>query len=164
MSWRTETPVRRPRRGNSSSICFRRAAVRGSFSSELSVKCHARHNWPARIRGVAARLLRLPLAPLDRLNNRGRADVVQVAGRCGNRGVPELFRDNPYVHALGSWLAHRKSEEAASIWPQAGDTIGRVYEMLGSATPLKRWLVACLWKKLQENAAHCGRGELDLEP
>ena len=69
-----------------------------------------------------------------------------------------------YVHALGSWLAGREAEEAVSIWPSAEDTIRRVYKTVGGATPVKRWLVACLWKHIQENQAHCGRGELDISP
>lgn len=69
-----------------------------------------------------------------------------------------------FVHALGSWLAGRTPQEAASIWPAGEETARRVYELLGDVTPRKRWLVACLWKKLQENQARHGRGALDEEP
>jgi hypothetical protein len=39
-----------------------------------------------------------------------------------------------------------------------------VYRVLGKTTARKRWLVAYLWKKLQENQAHHGCGALDEEP
>jgi hypothetical protein len=68
-----------------------------------------------------------------------------------------------HVHALGSWLAGRTQQEATSMWPASDKTVGRVYELLGDANPRKRWLVACLWKKLQENQARHGRGALDDE-
>lgn len=69
-----------------------------------------------------------------------------------------------YVHALGSWLAQRMIDEAIAIWPDAEETLRKVYATLGKTTPVKRWLVACLWKHLQESQAHCGRGALDVEP
>jgi hypothetical protein len=69
-----------------------------------------------------------------------------------------------YIHALASWLAGRTPQEAASIWPPSKETARRVYELLGDVTPRKRWLAACLWKKLQENQARHGRGALDEEP
>jgi hypothetical protein len=69
-----------------------------------------------------------------------------------------------YVHALASWLGGRTPQEAASIWPPSKETARRVYELLSDVTPRKRWLVACVWKKLQENQARHGRGALDEEP
>lgn len=69
-----------------------------------------------------------------------------------------------YVHALGSWLAGRRAEEAEAIWPAGGDTVRRVYELVGEGRPQKRWLVACLWKKLREHHAALGRGALDESP
>ena len=69
-----------------------------------------------------------------------------------------------YVHAMGSWLAHRTPEEAINIWPPAEEIIGNVYAILGTETPVKRWLVALLWKRLQDNQAKHGRGALDTDP
>ena len=69
-----------------------------------------------------------------------------------------------YVHVLGSWLARRTPEEAVAIWPPCEDPARRVYHILGDATPRKRWLVAGLWKKLQDNQARHGRGALDEQP
>jgi hypothetical protein len=69
-----------------------------------------------------------------------------------------------YVHALGSWLAQQTREEAAMIWPPSEDTLQRVYGLLGEATPHKRWLVACLWKKLRDHHRDLGRGALDAQP
>ena len=69
-----------------------------------------------------------------------------------------------YVHALGSWLVGRTIHQDVSIWPPSKDTTEMVCRVLGEATPRKRWLVACLWKKLQENQAHHGCGALDEEP
>ncbi|MDY7010139.1 MAG: hypothetical protein SVV80_05230 [Planctomycetota bacterium] len=69
-----------------------------------------------------------------------------------------------YIHVLGSWLAGRTPEEAISIWPPCEETVRHVYDVLDNPTPPKRWLVACLWKKLQENQAHHGRGALDEQP
>jgi hypothetical protein len=69
-----------------------------------------------------------------------------------------------YVHALGSWLAGRAPEAAAEIWPAGRETVFHVYGLLGEATPVKRWLTACLWQKLRENQAHHGRGPLDEKP
>ena len=61
-------------------------------------------------------------------------------------------------------MAGRTPEEATSIWPPCADIAPRVYDVLGGATPRKRWLVACLWKKLQDTDAHLGRGPLDEQP
>ena len=69
-----------------------------------------------------------------------------------------------YVHVLGSWLARRTMEEAIEIWSPCADMAGRVYNVLADPTPVKRWLVACLWKKLQDNQAEDGRGALDEQP
>jgi hypothetical protein len=69
-----------------------------------------------------------------------------------------------HVHALASWLAGRTPQEAVSIWPASEETVRRVYDILGDVDPRKRWLTACLWKKLQENQARHGRGALDEEP
>ena len=69
-----------------------------------------------------------------------------------------------YVHALGSWLAGRTPEEVASIWPASKETARRAYERLGGVSPRKRWLVASLWKRLQDNQADHGRGALDEQP
>jgi hypothetical protein len=69
-----------------------------------------------------------------------------------------------YVHVLGSWLAHRTQEEAVEIWPPSVDTALRVYSLLGEPGPHKRWLAACLWKKLQDHHARLGRGALDYQP
>jgi len=69
-----------------------------------------------------------------------------------------------YVHVLGSWLARRTVEETVAIWPPCEDIAHRVYDVLRDVTPRKRWLVACLWKKLRENQAKHGRGALDDEP
>ena len=69
-----------------------------------------------------------------------------------------------YVHVLGSWLVRRTVEEAVEIWPSCADIAPRVYDVLGEATPCKRWLVACLWKNLQDTDAHLGRGALDEDP
>jgi hypothetical protein len=69
-----------------------------------------------------------------------------------------------YVHALGSWLVGRAPQEAATIWPEGRDTVDHVYQVLGDGNPRKRWLAACLWKKLQEDRVHGGRGALDEDP
>jgi hypothetical protein len=69
-----------------------------------------------------------------------------------------------YVHVLGSWLAGRTLEEAATIWPECEGTGQRLYDLLGDPALRKRWLVACLWKTLQENQAHHGLGALDDQP
>lgn len=69
-----------------------------------------------------------------------------------------------YVHTLGSWLAGRTIDQASEIWPPSGDTLRAVYATLGEPSLRKRWLVACLWKNLQEIQAWAGRGSLDEEP
>jgi hypothetical protein len=69
-----------------------------------------------------------------------------------------------YVHVLGSWLARRTTEEAVGIWPPCEDIAHRVYDVLGDPTPVKCWLVACLWKKVTEDPAGQGRGALDEQP
>lgn len=91
----------------------------------------------------------------------GRSVVLPGAGR--ERERIESVVTN-YVHAMGSWLAGREEDEAVAIWPPGGDTVRRVYSLVGGATPVKRWLVACLWKDLQDRQADCGRGELDVSP
>ena len=69
-----------------------------------------------------------------------------------------------YVHALGSWLTDWTVDQATSIWPQSEQTLRVVYAKLGEPSSRKRWLVACLWKNLQEIQAWAGRGALDEEP
>jgi hypothetical protein len=69
-----------------------------------------------------------------------------------------------YVHVLGSWLARRSIAETVAIWPACGEVVAPVYQVLGEPTPLKRWLVACLWKRLQDHMAWRGRGALDEQP
>lgn len=76
--------------------------------------------------------------------------------------VHEMVTD--YVHALGSWLAGRTPQVAVSIWPASEEVVHRVFEILGESSRRKRWLAACLWKKLQDNQAHNGRGALDEQP
>jgi hypothetical protein len=69
-----------------------------------------------------------------------------------------------YIHSLVSWLAGRTIKEALSVWPASKETVEHVYNALRKATPRERWLVACLWKKMMEGHAHCGRGEIDKDP
>lgn len=69
-----------------------------------------------------------------------------------------------YVNALGSWLAARSPKDGILNWPDSESVLMGVYETLGSSDPKKRWLVACLWKQLQENMTHPGRGLLDTYP
>jgi hypothetical protein len=69
-----------------------------------------------------------------------------------------------YVHALGSWLAGRTPNEAVAIWPPCEQAQPRVYGALGDPDPRKRWLAACLWKKLQESDRQHGLGPLDRQP
>lgn len=69
-----------------------------------------------------------------------------------------------YVHVLGSWLAGRTLEETISIWPPSEETARRLWAVLEEPTPRKRWLVACLWKRLSENYAKLGRGAIDEQP
>ena len=68
-----------------------------------------------------------------------------------------------YVHILGSWLDNRSEEQADEIWP-CRPLIQRVYADLGEKSNIKRWLVACLWKHLQDNQRKHGRGMLDKQP
>jgi hypothetical protein len=91
----------------------------------------------------------------------GRAVPLPGAGQ-ERRRIHEAVTN--YVHALGSWLAGRTAEEAASTWPPSEETARQTYDALGKATARKRWLVACLWNKLRENQADHGRGALDEEP
>ena len=69
-----------------------------------------------------------------------------------------------YVHTLGSWLMGRTIDVTIDVWPRCEHTARFLYENLGEASPRKRWLVACLWKNLQEVQSHAGRGPLDEEP
>jgi len=95
--------------------------------------------------------------------NVGAGEIVPLPGAGEER--KRIHREvTNYVHVLGSWLANRSLEEAASIWPPSEETGCRVYGVLGDITPRKRWLVACLWKKLKENQAHHGCGALDEQP
>jgi hypothetical protein len=66
-----------------------------------------------------------------------------------------------YVHTLVSWLAGRTIKDAVLIWPDSKATLKYLYEKLGKPTLRKRWLIACLWKKLLEDRALRGRGALD---
>ena len=66
-----------------------------------------------------------------------------------------------YVHTLGSWLMGRTQDQATELWPQCEQTARSVHQMLGEPSPRKRWLVACLWKNLQEIQSFAGRGPLD---
>ena len=69
-----------------------------------------------------------------------------------------------YVHALGSWLAGRTCDHTIAIWPPGEQVARSVFGVLGISTPRKRWLVARLWKRLQDANARLGRGPLDDEP
>ena len=69
-----------------------------------------------------------------------------------------------YVHSLGSWLMGRTVSETVEIWPASEETARRVFGVLGTPTPRKRWLAACLWKRLQDVQSGAGRGPLDEEP
>jgi hypothetical protein len=69
-----------------------------------------------------------------------------------------------YVHALGSWLMGRPAGEAVSVWQPSESVIRHVYGKLGRPDPRRRWLAACLWKRLQEAQADSGRGALDEHP
>ena len=66
-----------------------------------------------------------------------------------------------YVHVLGSWLSRRTVEQTVRIWSPCENTARCIYRRLGKTTMRKRWLVACLWKKLREDRTHGGRGALD---
>jgi hypothetical protein len=91
----------------------------------------------------------------------GRPVTLPGAGQEGKR-----IRDTVtnYVHALGSWVAGRKLKETIEIWPACEDVATRAYDMLGKAAPVKRWLVASLWRKLQDHEVKHGRGALDDQP
>ena len=69
-----------------------------------------------------------------------------------------------YAHSIGSWLAGRSLPEAAALFPPAEPICARVYAALQAPTPRKRWLAACLWKKLGDDRAFAGRGLLDEDP
>jgi len=69
-----------------------------------------------------------------------------------------------YVHVLGSWLIRRTLKDAVRIWPSCEGIAQHVYSALKEPTPVARWLVACLWKKLRQNQAEHGRGALDSQP
>ena len=69
-----------------------------------------------------------------------------------------------YVHTLGSWLVGRTIGQAAGMWPQSEHTLHAVYATLGEPSLRKRWLVASLWKDLQEIQTWAGRGPLDDQP
>jgi hypothetical protein len=101
---------------------------------------------------------------IDRqLANIGAGQVVPLPGAGGER--KRIYREiTNYVHALGSWLVGRTPAEAAEIWPDSEQTVTRVYAVLGDPVPKKRWLAACLWKQLQDNQAHHGRGPLNDQP
>jgi len=63
--------------------------------------------------------------------------------------------------ALDGWLAGLDPDESARAWTQAKETCIQVTEMLGSTTPLKRYLVATLWKKMR---MHKGNANLWAKP
>jgi len=93
----------------------------------------------------------------------GSGDPVKLPGEGEERR--RIYREvTNYVHVLGSWLAARTAREAVTIWPESEETVHRLYDRLGDSSLRKRWLVACLWKKLQENQARHGRGGLDKNP
>lgn len=97
------------------------------------------------------------------LANIGASEIVSLPGAGEKRKRIHGAVTN-YVHVLGSWLARRMVQEAVGIWPPCEDIARRVYDVLGDATPRRRWLVVCLWKKLLENEAEHGRGALDEQP
>ena len=68
------------------------------------------------------------------------------------------------MHALGSWLVDQSLDDADNGWESGAEVTQTVYDVLGSATPIKRWLAACLWMMLRMNQAHLGRGALDTDP
>jgi len=69
-----------------------------------------------------------------------------------------------YVHILGSWLMGRSEKETTDIWPESSPYVASVFSGLGDPTPVKRWLVASLRKKLSRNQRHHGGGALDADP
>ena len=69
-----------------------------------------------------------------------------------------------YVHALGSWLMGRSKEEAIEIWPDGEQVVTRLYTRLGAQSPRKKWLVASLWKHLQDSDRNRGHGPLTQDP
>lgn len=95
--------------------------------------------------------------------NIGAGRIVALPGQ-GEQRRMLLETVTNYVHVLGSWLAGRPPEEAVRIWPACESKAGWVYETLGQPTPVKRWLVACLWKMQLDADASLGRGALDEEP
>jgi len=97
------------------------------------------------------------------LANIGAGQIVPLPG-AGEERERILGAVTNYVYVLGSWWARRMVEESVKNWPPCGDIAHRVYSILGEATPEKRWLVACLWKRLQDADAEHGRGALDEQP
>ena len=69
-----------------------------------------------------------------------------------------------YVHALGSWLANRTEEETVKIWPDSEEVAARIFASLGSHSPRKQWLVASLWKHVQDSQRGAGHGPLTEDP
>ncbi len=65
------------------------------------------------------------------------------------------------VCGLDGWLAGLDPEQSAEPWPQALAACKEINELLGTATPLKRFLVAMLWKKMKMQK---GTGLLTAHP
>lgn len=101
---------------------------------------------------------------IDRqLANIGVGEVVPLPGS-GKERLRIHGAVTDYVHVLGPWLHGRTPDETMEMWPPSVEVARRIYRVLGDSTALKRWLVACLWKKLLENQAHHGRGAIDEDP
>ncbi|MFA6134272.1 MAG: hypothetical protein WC869_09695 [Phycisphaerae bacterium] len=56
-----------------------------------------------------------------------------------------------YIHVLGSWLAKRTLAETIAVWPECEPTATDLFAHLGESSPRKKWLVACLWKHLNDD-------------
>lgn len=93
----------------------------------------------------------------------GKGAPVTLSG-AGENGKRVRGTTTNYVHTLGSWLANRTVDETVAIWPNSRDVASRVFARLGPQSPRKRWLVACLWKHLQDSMRRYGHGALTDEP
>jgi len=132
------------------------AAVRGDTDDVLDPLLKKLHGHGLCHQGFFRRIEHL-------VSHIGAGGPVKLAGSGEGR---KFTIDNlvNYVHTLGSWLAERSIEEAVGIWPDCQERATQIYETLDEPTPRKRWLVACLWKNLQDIQAFAGRGALDSEP
>ena len=75
-----------------------------------------------------------------RIASVGAGHAVDLPDRgCERRRIHEAVTN--YVHALGSWLAKRTTEQAIAIWDPSTATVRQVYEVLGGAGPAKK--MAC---------------------